>query len=78
MARTAWQHAQETFGPYVSRNTVTYAYTDETGTDLWSVTCGDCGGNGYDIETEGFSCCETCEGLGEWGPFEESEVSAYL
>lgn len=64
--------AGETFRPHVR-----YEYDDVDG-ENWTVVCPSCSGNGYDIETEGFSVCDSCEGLGEFGPMSTAEVREHF
>lgn len=70
--------AEDTFGGTSIRPHVHYSHTDPLEGDQWLVACPACGGNGYDIETEGFSVCSSCAGLGEYGPFSEHEVRSFF
>ena len=69
---------EATFSPAVALGRVAYSHTDPAQGDMWTVDCATCGGNGYDIEVQGFSVCTSCDGLGEYGPMCEQEVRDLL
>lgn len=70
--------AESTFGGTSIRPHVKYSHSEVAEGDQWLVACPPCGGNGYDIEAEGFSVCTECHGLGEFGPMPEHEVRAFF
>lgn len=70
--------AESTFGGSSIRPHVKYSHTDSTEGDQWLVACPSCGGNGFDIEVEGFTVCTGCHGLGEYGPMSEQEVRSFF
>lgn len=79
MFTTSSQVTRHTFGVERSnRMSIHYSHTDVAEGDMWLVDCADCDGNGYDIEAEGFSCCEACDGLGQYGPMSESETRSFV
>ena len=70
--------ADSTFGVETYRPHVKFSHTDGTGDDFWIVECAACGGNGYDIETDGFSVCTECDDMGEYGPLTDVEVREFF
>lgn len=77
MYRNAFEIAESTFRT-LARGTVAYSHTDPEYGDMWLIDCATCGGNGYDVEVDGFSVCTACDGLGEYGPMPEQEVREFF
>lgn len=76
---TKAQIAEATFGGTSIRPYVKYEYTDITEGDMWLVSCTGCFGNGYDIDVvDDYKVCTVCDGLGEFGPMNETEVREHL
>jgi len=75
---TKFQLCENTYTDLRIRSQVKYSHTDPLEGDQWIISCPSCTGNGYDIEVEGFSTCEACEGLGESSPVNEHEVREFF
>jgi len=73
---TKSQIAEGSFVDTHIRAHVKYSHVQEG--DQWLITCPSCTGNGFDVESVGFSICLSCEGAGESSPAGEHEVKAFF
>lgn len=48
------------------------------GVEQWEIVCRECMGAGFDLESDEVDLCPSCDGAGEFGPFDEDEVRRQL
>ncbi len=57
---------------------VKFDHVDEHGDEQWLIVCSECMGVGIDMASDEVLTCAVCDGMGEFGPFDEDEVRAHL
>ena len=73
---TASQIKQDS--PFQGVTLAKFSHVDEHGQEQWLLTCRECMGVGIDMTSDEVEVCAVCDGMGEFGPFDEIEMRQQL